>query len=432
MYRRHLRNQIIVILAEIVTFALCSLILLFGVYFIFGDRSVALVCWAAPVVLFVAVVLTSMTGEVLERKFAEATNKAMMDEKLFIESIRWPAKAFERWYMIEEVKKTWDTFQNSGRWERGVMVGDGGMATELYKTELYKTVYDQGLDRFMSLEWWNIEHPDEIQAVHERYIKAGAQAILTNTLGANSKRLEKNKLHKYSVEDLNYAGVEIARRATQRSDVLVFGKMGPTGCAEELIYSGGNRGSIRQDLHKVFREQALALWKAGSDGIWIEAMSYLNEAVLAVKAAREATDIPVICSMCFVGRTFRGLPNAFRTLWGDTVHNVVNDLTKSGATVIGASCGTVIEKMPLLARRMRELTDLPLVFEVNAGHPRDVQMDYRDYKAEYRLRSPAFAKIVFQVIRAGGNIVGGCCGTRPEHIVAAREAIRAKIVSLRA
>jgi 5-methyltetrahydrofolate--homocysteine methyltransferase len=282
--------------------------------------------------------------------------------------------------------------------ESGTIICDGAMGTELQK---------RGLGRGVAPDSWNITHPNQIKAVHEAYIQAGAQAILTNTFGANTMRLPKNG--DYSVQQLNQAGAKIARDCAGQG-VLVFGDIGPTGREDQLPPYGTQP---EQTFYDTFAEQAVALAETGVDAILVETMSNLAEAVIAVRAAKENTALPVICSMSF-GQPPASRPGDFRTPWGDTLSDIVDKLAQAGAAVLGSNCGDLVEEMPQLARKMREITDLPLIFEVNAGRPRVDE----EYRSIYSLAPQDLAEIAFQLAEAGANIVGGCCGTTPEHIAA--------------
>jgi 5-methyltetrahydrofolate--homocysteine methyltransferase len=169
----------------------------------------------------------------------------------------------------------------------------------------------------------------------------------------------------------------------------------------------------------VYKEQVIALTEAGVDAILIETMSFLQEALIATKAAVENTEIPVICTM-----VFRNPPDSrstdFRTLWGDTLADVVHGLTEAGAAALGANCGDVVEAMPRLARQMRSMTDLPLVFQVNAGR---AKLDVKTNRTVHPLGPAGFGRIISQLAAGGASVVGGCCGTTPEHIDAARKSL---------
>jgi len=292
---------------------------------------------------------------------------------------------------------------------RGIVLCDGAMGTQLINT---------GLPSGMPTACCNVICPDRILSIHKKYISVGAQAILTNTFEANRLKLKEHK--EYSVKELFRFGVELARRASAGTDVMVFGDIGPSGNEESLLYSL-QEGTViankaKQDLYDIYKEQVIALTEIGVDAILIETMSYLQEAILATKAAAENTEIPVICTM-----SFRTPPDSrqsdFRTFWGDTLPDVVNGLIEAGATGIGANCGDVVEEMPRLARQMRNMTTLPLVFQVNAGR---AELDAETNQTVHRLEPAEFGRIISEVAAEGANVVGGCCGTTPNHIEAAR------------
>jgi 5-methyltetrahydrofolate--homocysteine methyltransferase len=268
----------------------------------------------------------------------------------------------------------------------------------------------RGLGRGVTPDSWNVTHPGQVAAVHEAYIQAGAQAILTNTFGANAMRLGKNK--RYSVQQLNHAAVEIARGCAGQA-VLVLGNVGPSGREDQLPPYGTQP---EQMFYDAFKEQIMALANAGVDAISIETMSSLAEATIAVRSARENTDLPIVCSMSFA-RPPASRPDDFRTPWGDALTDIVDSLIHAGAEVLGSNCGDLVEEMPQLARKMREITDLPMVFEVNAGRP---HVD-DEYRSIYPLGPQGLAQIASELVEAGANIVGGCCGTTPEHIAAIRD-----------
>jgi methionine synthase I (cobalamin-dependent) len=294
----------------------------------------------------------------------------------------------------------------------GIVLCDGAMGTQLINT---------GLPSGMPTACCNVTCPDRILSIHKKYISVGAQAILTNTFDANRLKLEGHK--EYDVKELNRIGIELARQASAGTNVMVFGDIGPSGNEQSLLYSLQEREIIankaKQDLYDVYKEQVIALMEVGVDAILIETMSYLQEAILATKAAAENKEMPVICTM-----TFRtppdSRPNDFRTIWGDTLPDVVNGLTKAGAMGIGANCGDVVEAMPRLARQMRNMTTLPLVFQVNAGH---AELDAETNQTVYPLDSAGFGQVISEVAAEGASVVGGCCGTTPDHIEAARRCL---------
>lgn len=296
---------------------------------------------------------------------------------------------------------------------RGIVLCDGAMGTQLM---------DVGLPSNIPAACWNIERPDTILAIHKKYIRAGARAILTNTFTANRRKLEKYK--GYDAQKLNCIGVEIARRASAVTDTLIIGDMGPTGVEVELFHAldrgGPSANRTKQDFYGAFREQAVVLAEVGVDAILIETMLYLQEAIIAVKAAKEAvkttgknSGIPVICTMAF-GTPRDPQRDDFKTLaWGNTLSDVVNGLIEAGAEGIGANCGNVVEAMPQLAQKMRNMTDLPLVFQVNAG---SAELDVKTNETVHPLGPVEFAQLISEVAAKGANVLGGCCGTTPDHI----------------
>jgi 5-methyltetrahydrofolate--homocysteine methyltransferase len=216
----------------------------------------------------------------------------------------------------------------------------------------------------------------------------------------------------YSVQELNQAAVKNARECAGQ-DVLVLGDMGPTGLEDQLPPYGNKPEQLFYDT---FKEQAIALAEAGVDAILVETMSSLAEAVIAVRAVKENTDLPLICTMSFA-QPPASRPGDFKTPWGDDLSDIIDKLTQNGAEILGSNCGDLVEEMPDLARKMREMTDLPLIFETNAGRPRVDE----EYRSIYSLAPKELAEIAFQLVEAGANIVGGCCGTTPEHIAAIRD-----------
>jgi 5-methyltetrahydrofolate--homocysteine methyltransferase len=283
----------------------------------------------------------------------------------------------------------------------GVIICDGAMGTELQR---------RGLGRGETPDSWNVTNPDKVKDVHKAYINAGAKAIITNTFGANCMRLPKDS--EYSVQQLNQAAVKNAREVAG-DDVLVLGDIGPSGREDQLPPYGTQP---EQAFYDAFKEQATALAESGVDALIIETMSSLAEAVIAVRAAKENTPLPIVCSMSFA-RPPSSRPEDFRSPWGDALSDIVTDLTEAGAEVLGSNCGDLVEEMPELAKKMRELTHLPLIFETNAGRPRVDE----EYRSIYSLDPEGLADIAHKLAEAGANIIGGCCGTTPDHIAAIRK-----------
>lgn len=253
---------------------------------------------------------------------------------------------------------------------------------------------------------WNLSHPEQVQAVAQAYARAGSRIILTNTFGANRFRLGEQSTV-LSVQEVNARGVELSR-AGAGHETRVFASIGPTG---KLLMSGD---VTEADFLEVFREQAMALAKAGADALVVETMSDLAEARQAVIAARE-TGLPVVACMVFDSGKEKD-----RTMMGTRPEEAAAELTAAGADVIGANCGQGIEGFAAICRRLRASTDRPIWIKANAGLPRAV-----DGRAVYDTTPEQFASRVPTLVEAGASFVGGCCGTSPDFITATAHRLRA-------
>jgi len=274
---------------------------------------------------------------------------------------------------------------------RGYLVSDGAWGTELANL---------GLAAGEPPELWNADHPEAVERVAQSYVDAGADIILTNTFGGSRLKLAGRGLEKRAAE-LNRLGAEISRSAAGRH-ATVFGSVGPTGEFMDPLGPHTEAGLI-----DVFGEQIAALVDGGAKGIVIETMTDLGEAVAALKASRAAAPrVPVVVSMTFDRTSF-----GFATIMGLTPDHAAEAVTAAGADVFGANCGAGIDQMIEVARMMRTATRLPLWVKPNAGMPQLV-----DGRTVYRETPQAMADKVEALIRAGANIVGGCCGTTPDHI----------------
>jgi len=273
---------------------------------------------------------------------------------------------------------------------RGPVITDGAWGTELQARGL-------GLGDFPDA--WNLTHPDRVGEVARAYVEAGSQVILTNTFGANRIRLaEQAALDRLS--EINARGVEISQKAAG-GHARVFASIGPTG---KLLMSGE---VTAEELRAAFAEQAQALAQARPDGLVVETMSDLEEAKLAVSAARE-TGLPVVACMVFDSGKDKD-----RTMMGTTPEQAARALTEAGADVVGANCGQGISGFISICRRLRSATDRPVWIKANAGLP--VMVDGR---AKYNATPDEFAGYIPGLIQAGASFVGGCCGTRPDFIAA--------------
>jgi 5-methyltetrahydrofolate--homocysteine methyltransferase len=278
----------------------------------------------------------------------------------------------------------------------GPVLTDGAWGTELHA---------RGLNSGDCPDAWNLSHPDRVAEVASAYVGAGSQVILTNTFGANRPRLAGFGLADQAVA-INRAGVEISRRAAS-GRAAVFASMGPSG---KMLMMGDTN---EEELRVAFEEQAQALASAGADAIVVETMTDVAEAKLAVAAAHQ-TGLPVIACMVFDSGK-----NKDRTMMGTTPEQATEQLQAAGADVIGANCGQGIAGYVPVCQRLRAATKAPIWIKANAGLPEVV-----NGRVCYRMSPEEFADFVPQLVQAGANLVGGCCGTNPNFIKTIKERLK--------
>jgi 5-methyltetrahydrofolate--homocysteine methyltransferase len=282
------------------------------------------------------------------------------------------------------------------------VITDGAMGTELQRAGL--AVGECG-DR------WNLEHPERLHAIHTAYIAAGSDAIITNSFGANRWVLGRYGLGD-QVEAVNRSAAAIARQAAGDA-TCVLGDIGPCGGFLPPL------GAIDPgELLAEFTRQARALLDGGADGIIIETMSAVEELAIAIRAARVAASPFIIASMAF-----DRLPNGrIRTMMGVSPETAAETAIAEGADIVGANCGTSMTTgdFARVVEAFRRVTDRPIIAQANAGTPELI-----DGRAVYRLAPEALAEGMREVVGAGANIVGGCCGTTPAHIAALARLLKA-------
>ena len=281
---------------------------------------------------------------------------------------------------------------------QGILVSDGAWGTFLQK---------KGLRPGECPELWCLERPQEVLAIASSYVAAGADVIETNSFGGSSFKLEHYGLADRAAE-INRAAAELSRQAAG-DDALVIASVGPTGI---LLLMGD---VTSEQLYDAFKVQVEALAAGGADAICIETMQDIEEAEIAVRAARENTSLPVLCTFSFE-LTVKG---EYRTMMGVGPAEAAKAVHAAGASVVGTNCGNGMERMIPIVREIRAaLPGVPILVHANAGMPKLV--DGVDVFSD----SPAdMARLAPEVVAAGASIVGGCCGTTPEHIAAIRQAL---------
>ena len=278
-----------------------------------------------------------------------------------------------------------------------VLVSDGAWGTFLQQ---------KGMKPGECPEEWNITHPDEVFDIAKSYIEAGADMIETNSFGGTKFKVEKYGLGD-KVFELNKAAAEISRKAA--GDKFVLGSVGPTG---KILMMGD---VTEEELYEAFKEQVKGLEVGGVDAIMIETMTDLDEARLAIQAAKENTNCEVFCTMTFE-KTVQG---EFRSMMGISPTEMVNTLIDAGAELIGANCGNGIANMIGIVEEIRKAnSEIPILVHANAGMP-----IYKDGETVFPETPDEMSGLVPKIIAAGANIIGGCCGTTPDHICRVREMV---------
>jgi 5-methyltetrahydrofolate--homocysteine methyltransferase len=291
-------------------------------------------------------------------------------------------------------KKTISEVVNAGR----VLVSDGAWGTFLHQ---------KGLPAGACPEQWCVDHPDEVGDIASSYIEAGSDMVETNSFGGSAIKLEHYGLSDRAAE-FNEAAARISSVAAG-TDKWVIASIGPTG---KMLLTGD---VTPEALYNGFKEQAVALEKGGADAICIETMSDIDEAVQAIKAARENTNLEVICTFTFE-RTIQG---DYRTMMGISPVEAARAAMQAGANIIGTNCGNGFERMIDIVKEIRTVSsDIPVLVHANAGLPKNI-----DGADVFPDTPEQMASLVPDLVGAGANIIGGCCGTTPDHIMAIKQAV---------
>ncbi len=275
--------------------------------------------------------------------------------------------------------------------EGRVLISDGAWGTFLHQ---------KGLKVQECPESWNVEHPDKVLEIAKSYVDAGADIILTNSFGGSPFKLDGYGLME-KTRELNRAAAEISKRAAGEKS-LVLGSIGPTG---KMVMMGE---IPEEELMAGFEEQVGGLVEGGVDGIVIETMSDLEEARVAILAAKNVSNMDVACTFTF-SRTQTG---AYMTMMGVGIKEFMEMAVSAGADIIGANCGNGTAGMIEIVKEIRKINpEIPVLVHANAGLPQ-----YQDGETVFPETPGEMAPQMKDLVAAGANIVGGCCGTTPEHI----------------
>ncbi len=252
-----------------------------------------------------------------------------------------------------------------------------------------------------------LSNPDLLDEVARRYLDAGADIVESNTFGASPLKLAQYDLDA-STEEINRRAV-FAVRSVVGDRAYVAGCVGPTG---KILQPFGDVSE--EEVYDNYLRQMEALIASGVDLVMIETMIDVSEAKLAIKAAKDvSSEVPVTATM-----TFDATPRGFYTIMGVDVAGVASGLLEAGADVIGSNCGNGIEKMVEIAHAFREATDAPLIIQSNAGMP-----ETESGEIVYPETPQFMAGRIKDLLDLDVSVVGGCCGTTPEHIKAFREVV---------
>ncbi|MCK4404553.1 MAG: homocysteine S-methyltransferase family protein [candidate division Zixibacteria bacterium] len=279
-----------------------------------------------------------------------------------------------------------------------ILVADGAMGTMLF---------DFGLKPGEPPESFNLTRPEVLEEIARLYFDAGADITQTNTFGASPLRLSFYSLDD-KTEEINRNAV-LAVRKVVGDRAYVSASCGPSG---RLLKPYGE--SEPEEIYNSFKRQIKALISAGIDAICIETMTDLREATLAIKAAKTVSPpTPVMATM-----TFDPTPRGFYTVMGVSIEDAAQGLKEAGADIVGSNCGNGIENMIKIAKEFKTHSKLPIIIQSNAGIP-EMQGDKPTYP-----ETPEFmAEKAKELVSSGVSIIGGCCGTTPEHIRAIRKMV---------
>lgn len=278
-----------------------------------------------------------------------------------------------------------------------ILVGDGAMGTSLMA---------RGLEPGACPDLWNAERRRDIVEVLTAYREAGSDILTTNTFGANRWKLGAFGLQERGAE-INSAAVDAAREAAA-GKAFILGDIGPTGRFVAPLGTDAPEAFV-----EVFAEQAAALTEAGADALILETFTSLDEMLAALKAAK-STGIPVISSMSYT----RDAAGTFHTIMGDDIPGSTERIEAAGADIVAANCGSGPDDYIDIARELSKAATAPVMVQPNAGIPQLV-----DGKTVFPMGADEFAEYIGPILDSGVRIIGGCCGTTPDHIRRIRAAV---------
>jgi 5-methyltetrahydrofolate--homocysteine methyltransferase len=275
--------------------------------------------------------------------------------------------------------------------EGNILLSDGAWGTMLF---------EKGLAQGECPELWNITNRDKVLDIAKQYIEAGSDIIETNSFGGSYLKLEHYNLESRT-EELNIEAARISREAAG-NEKFVIGSVGP--CGKILMM-----GDVTEDeMYDSFKTQIIGLVKGGVDALCVETMTAMDEALIAIKACKENTSVPVICTFTFD----QTVNNDYRTMMGISPEDMCRELINAGVDILGTNCGNGFDGMIEIATEIRKInSDIPLMIQANAGMPELI-----DGKNVYPEKPEEMASKIPVLVDLGVNIIGGCCGTTPAHI----------------
>jgi 5-methyltetrahydrofolate--homocysteine methyltransferase len=277
-----------------------------------------------------------------------------------------------------------------------LLISDGATGTNLIV---------RGLPAGETAENWVLEKPELILQLHRDFIDCGSNIILTSTFGGSFPRLSQSNLEKRFTE-INSTAVSLAKNAAKNTGVLIAGSMGPLG---HMLKPMGLLDE--KDAKKYYADQARILTESGVDLLVVETQFDLTEAAIGVEAALTVSNLPVICSLSFDRGT--------KTMMGVSPSKFANMFNNSGAVVLGINCGKSLDDNLNALKELADATALPIWFKPNAGLPKLSESGL----PEYDVTPDIMGSYVESWITAGAKIIGGCCGTTPQHLNAIAKAV---------